>query len=192
MPICAWIEQERHGKMGYMARPDRISRRQDLNVILPGVQTILCVGLNYFPGKVPTHSQDPSRGRISNYAWGVDYHEVMTPRLQALADWLKAQTRLSVQNRVYVDTGAILERDHGETAVFGFTGKNTMLINPKHGSWFFLGEILTTLNLTDNRQPPILNQNRPPAAPASAARLPARPTLSHSLMCLMPAAVFLI
>ena len=150
----AWIEQERHGKMGYLARPDRMVRRQDLNVILPGVQTILCVGLNYFPGKVPAHiAQDPSRARISNYAWGVDYHDVMTPRLQELAAWLQSQAQAQVQNRVYVDTGAILERDHGETAVLGFTGKNTMLINPRHGSFFFLGEILTTLPMTDNRQP---------------------------------------
>ncbi|NHZ71547.1 MAG: tRNA epoxyqueuosine(34) reductase QueG [Aquificales bacterium] len=153
-----WIEQERQGKMGYLARPDRIIRRQNLNVILPGVQTILCVGLNYFPGKLPPHiAQDPSRGRISNYAWGVDYHDVMTPRLKELAAWLQAQTTEDVQSRVYVDTGAILERDHGETAVFGFTGKNSMLINPKHGSFFFLGEILTTLPLPTNQKSSIVN-----------------------------------
>jgi epoxyqueuosine reductase len=156
-----WIEQERYGSMGYMARPDRISRRQDLNVILPGVQTILCVGLNYFPGQLPPAiSQDPSRGRIANYAWGVDYHDVMTPRLQELAAWLQAQTDNAVENRVYVDTGAILERDHGETAVFGFTGKNTMLINPKQGSWFFLGEILTTLPLSVSHE--LLPENHIP------------------------------
>ncbi len=172
----AWIEQERHGKMGYLARPDRIVRRQDLNVILPGVQTVLCVGLNYFPGKVPTHiAQDPSRARISNYAWGVDYHDVMTPRLQELAAWLQGQSQAEVQSRVYVDTGAILERDHGETAVFGFTGKNTMLINPRHGSFFFLGEILTTLNLTDNRQPPLLNLKSPSCGSCQRCQ-PACPT----------------
>ncbi len=154
----AWVAQERHGKMGYLARTDRISRRQDLNVILPGVQTIICVGLNYFPGKLPAHiAQDPGRGRISNYAWGVDYHDVMTPRLKEVASWLQAQTDEQVENRVYVDTGAILERDHGETAVFGFTGKNTMLINPRLGSFFFLGEILTTLPLRENRQSSIVN-----------------------------------
>ncbi|PID85862.1 MAG: tRNA epoxyqueuosine(34) reductase QueG [Chloroflexi bacterium] len=148
-----WVAQERHGKMGYLARPDRISRRQDLNLILPGVQTIICVGLNYFPGKLPAHiAQDPGRGRISNYAWSLDYHDVMTPRLKEIATWLQAQTDETVDSRVYVDTGAILERDHGETAVFGFTGKNTMLINPRHGSFFFLGEILTTLPLANNYQ----------------------------------------
>ncbi len=143
-----WIDQERHAQMGYMARPDRVVRRQDLNVILPNVQTIVCVGLDYYTQSIPPPiAQDPSRGRISNYAWGVDYHEVMTPRLQALAAWLQAQTLNEVQSKVYVDTGAILERDHGETAAFGFTGKNTMLIAPRRGSWFFLGELLTTLPL---------------------------------------------
>lgn len=148
-----WIAQEMHGQMGYLARPDRLIRRRDLNVILPDVQTILCVGLDYHTLRVPKAiADDPSRGRISNYAWGVDYHDVMTPRLQELADWLRQTAaargiKTDVQNKVYVDTGAILERDHAESAGLGFTGKNTMLIAPQHGSWFFLGELLTTLPL---------------------------------------------
>jgi epoxyqueuosine reductase len=141
-----WLERGYQGEMGYMARPDRVARRQDLNLILPGVQTIVCVGLNYYAGRLPTAvSQDPSRGRISNYAWGPDYHDIMTPRLEALADWLRQAAGGQSANRVYVDTGAILERDHAETAGLGFTGKNTMLIQPRAGSWFFLGEILMTL-----------------------------------------------
>jgi epoxyqueuosine reductase len=144
-----WIEREQHAQMGYMARPDRVARRQDLNVILPGVQTIVCVGLDYYTRPIPSAiAQDPSRGRISNYAWAADYHDVMTPRLQELAQWLHAQYPGAVEGRVYVDTGAILERDHAETAGLGFTGKNTMLIGPRRGSWFFLGELLTTLPLT--------------------------------------------
>ncbi len=151
-----WLEQERHGAMGYLARPDRLARRQDLQVILPGVQSMVCVGLDYYTQKLPEHiAADPSRGRISNYAWGVDYHEVMTPRLEALGAWLTAvvkarhltTTENPVAHKVYVDTGAILERDHGEEAGFGFVGKNTMLIAPQRGSWFFLGELLTTLPL---------------------------------------------
>jgi epoxyqueuosine reductase len=144
-----WIEQSYHGLMGYLARPDRLARRQDLNVILPGVQSLVCVGLDYHTMRVPDEvAADPSRGRISNYAWGVDYHDVMTPRLHALGAWLSAQVAGDVANRVYVDTGAIIERDHAESAGFGFIGKNTMLIGPQHGSWFFLGELLTTVPLT--------------------------------------------
>ncbi len=141
-----WTEAEMHGLMGYMARPDRIARRRDLNVILPGVRSLVCVALNYFTFRVPEEiANDPSRGRISNYAWGVDYHELMTPRLKALAEWLQeALQPEAVAYKVYVDTGAILERDHAETAGLGFTGKNTMLIHPRQGSWLFLGEMLTT------------------------------------------------
>ncbi|GIK55868.1 MAG: tRNA epoxyqueuosine(34) reductase QueG [Chloroflexi bacterium] len=161
-----WLEVGMHGRMAYLARPDRIARRRDLNIILPGVQTIICVGLDYAtPPLPPAIANDPSRGRISNYAWGPDYHEVMTPRLAELADWLIAQVEgvstlttrnlaplsASVQSRVYVDTGAILERDHAESAGLGFTGKNTMLIHPRRGSFFFLGEILTTLEIGDWR-----------------------------------------
>jgi epoxyqueuosine reductase len=148
-----WIDAEMHGQMGYLARPDRLARRQDLNHILPGVQTIICVGLEYSTVPVPAAiANDPSRGRISNYAWGVDYHEVMTPRLEELAAWLKAQQPASdVATKVYVDTGAILERDHAAAAGLGFTGKNTMLIAPQRGSFFFLGEILTTLEIRDWR-----------------------------------------
>jgi epoxyqueuosine reductase len=148
-----WIAKAQHGEMAYMARPDRVARRQDLGVILPGVQSIVCVGLDYYSLQLPAGiADDPSRGRISNYAWAADYHDVMTPRLQALADWLRAQAvpagpSRAVHSRVYVDTGAILERDHAETAGVGFTGKNTMLIAPQRGSWFFLGELLTTMPL---------------------------------------------
>ncbi|MDT8305210.1 MAG: tRNA epoxyqueuosine(34) reductase QueG [Anaerolineae bacterium] len=149
-----WVAQEYHGQMGYMARPDRLARRQDLNVILPGVRSLISVGLDYATLAPPPHiAEDPSRGRMSNYAWGADYHDVMTPRLQELAAWLAAQAGGEVHSRVYVDTGAILERDHAAAAGLGFVGKNTMLIGPRRGSWFFLGELLTTLPLEPDPAP---------------------------------------
>lgn len=139
-----WIDAGMHGDMGYLARPDRVSRRRNLAVVLPGIQSIVCVGLNYDPPPMPASvARDPSRGLISNYAWSEDYHQVMEPRLRALASWLEQESRLAVSSKVYVDTGAILERDHAETAGLGFTGKNTMLIAPRRGSWLFLGELLT-------------------------------------------------
>ncbi len=144
-----WIHDGFHGAMAYMARPDRIVRRQDPEVILPDVQTIICVALDYFTRPVPDHiARNPGRARISNYSWGQDYHDLMTPRLEELASWLRTGDR-EAKTRVYVDTGAILERDHAETAGLGFTGKNSMLIAPQSGSWHFLGEILTTRRLVD-------------------------------------------
>ena len=149
-----WIAAGMHGEMGYLARPDRLARRADLNVILPGVRSLIAVALNYAPPLVPQALlTDPRRGRISNYAWGADYHAVMIPRLQALADWLREQAGEEVACRVYVDTGAILERDHAQQAGLGFIGKNTLLIHPRRGSYLFLGEVLTTLALDDYTGP---------------------------------------
>lgn len=142
-----WIERGMHGEMGYMARPDRVARRRDLNAILPGVKSLIVVGLDFGGLDVPPDAlTDPARGRIAAYAWGVDYHDVMTPRLEALANWLRLESGYPGRmGRVYVDTGAILERSHAHEAGLGFVGKNTMLIHPRRGSYFFLGEILTPL-----------------------------------------------
>jgi epoxyqueuosine reductase len=143
-----------HGTMGYMARPDRQQRRRDLNAILPGAQSMIVVGLDYGTLTVPNELlNDPSRGRIAAYAWGLDYHDVMTPRLHQLAEWLCVESGQRVTHRVYVDTGAILERSHGQQAGLGFTGKNTMLIHPRRGSSFFLGEILTNMEFDTYDQP---------------------------------------
>lgn len=147
-----WVAQEMHGTMGYLSRPDRVARRRDLNLIVPGVRALVMVGLEYGTGQLPPELlHDPSRGRIAAYAWGSDYHEVMLPRLEALAAWLDSAaqdaTSAPPQQRVYVDTGAVLERSHAQQAGIGFTGKNTMLIHPRRGSSFFLGELLTTLDV---------------------------------------------
>ncbi len=150
----AWIAAQMQGDMAYLARPDRLARREDLGLILPGVASMVCVGLDYStPPLPPAVATDPGRGRISNYAWGVDYHAVMTPRLETLGRWLAQATQQPVRHKVYVDTGAILERDHAETAGLGFTGKNTLLIHPRRGSYFFLGELLTTAPLMPDPAP---------------------------------------
>ena len=79
------------------------------------------------------------------YAWGLDYHDVMQPQLEIFSAWLQKEASQQVNQRVYVDTGAILERSHAQQAGMGFIGKNTMLIHPRRGSNFFLGEIITPL-----------------------------------------------
>ncbi len=119
--------------MAYMARPDRIARRQDLNDNFTRRENQLFVlaWITITRSVPPSIAEDPSRGRISNYAWGRDYHDLMTPRLEELAAWLRARDP-QAQTRVYVDTGAILERDHAESAGLGFTGKNSMLIAPQN------------------------------------------------------------
>ncbi len=138
-----WVANGMHGKMGYLARPDRQIRRRDLNAILPGARSLVLVGMDY-RAQVPPHLlTDPARGRVASYAWNVDYHDVMAPMLADLAGWMRDTYSVAVSHKVYVDTGAILERSHAQQAGMGFIGKNTMLIHPRRGSYFFLGEIIT-------------------------------------------------
>src|SRR5205085_10655240 len=148
-----WLDQGQQGEMGYMARPDRQARRRDLGAILPGAQSLVIVGLDYHTLRLPAEAlSDPSRGRIAAYAWGADYHKLMLPRLKELAAWLRAEGGQTA-SRAYVDTGAILERSHAQQAGLGFTGKNTMLINPRRGSDFFLGELVTSALFDEYDEP---------------------------------------
>ena len=146
-----WIDAGMHVPMGYLARPDRVARRRDLSVILPGVRSLVVVALDYGSAAPAELLTDPARGRFAAYAWGRDYHDVLLGKLESLAAWLSAET--GGAHRAYVDTGAILERSHGQAAGLGFTGKNTLLIHPRRGSLFFLGEILTTLDADEYDAP---------------------------------------
>lgn len=143
-----WIENQMHGAMAYMARPDRVERRRDLNLILPGARSLIVVALDYSTTPIPAEIlTDPSRGRISNYAWGADYHTIMLARLEQLIEFLRNRIGDALAARAFVDYGPLLERDHAEQAGLGFIGKNTMLIHPRRGSFMFLGEILTSAEL---------------------------------------------
>ncbi len=148
----AWLALGYQGEMGYMARPDRVERREDPARILPGARSIVCVGLNYYPGELPADITDaPARGLVSNYAWGLDYHDLMLARLKELAAFasheLSGEVGTHVKSRAYVDTGPILERAYAARAGLGFIGKNTCLIHPQMGSWLFLGELLLDVEL---------------------------------------------
>jgi epoxyqueuosine reductase len=149
-----WLEAGMHGSMGYMAREDRVARREDLNVILPGARSLIIIGLDYASIQPPDHLlNDPVRGRISNYAWGIDYHDVLRERLEMLNVFLRDKAGANIKTRAYVDTGAILERSHAASGNMGFIGKNTMLINPHGGSYFFLGEVITDAELAYDPPP---------------------------------------
>jgi epoxyqueuosine reductase len=144
----AWLDRGYHGEMGYLARPDRIERRENPAAVLPGVRSVVCVGLDYYPGPPADHPRRVApRGAISNYAWGADYHELMTSRLEQLAGFAGDSIPGTGAHRVYVDTGPVLERGYAAAAGLGFIGKNTCLIHPRMGSWLFLGELLLDVEL---------------------------------------------
>ena len=149
-----WINRGMQGGMAYLARPDRVKRRQNLNQILPGAKSLIVVGMDYLSRFAGAEAlEDPSRGRIAAYAWGLDYHKVLELRLAQLAEWLADEAGSTSELKVYVDTGAILERSHGQQAGIGFIGKNTMLIQPRRGSHFFVGEIITALEFEEYDEP---------------------------------------
>ncbi len=141
-----WLSQGYAAEMTWLGREP--GRREDLRQVLPGAQSVVVVGLSYFVLDPPAELwRDPSRGRIARYAWGLDYHDVMLPRLRELGEFVEQEVGRAVNRRVYVDTGPVLERDFAAQAGLGFIGKNTLLINPKIGSYLFLGEILVDVEL---------------------------------------------
>lgn len=151
--FIAWLEAGYAGTMAYMAREPE--RRQDPRNVLNGARSVVSVGLSYYTFRLPDDIlNDPSRGIISNYAWGTDYHDLMLPRLKALAAFIQAEVGGAVAIRAYVDTGPLLERDMAVQAGLGFTGKNTCLIHPRLGSYLFLGEVLTDMEIEPDPLPP--------------------------------------
>ena len=135
-----WVEAGYAGTMGYIER--RLAERLDAGLVLPGARASVCVALNYYQGERPEHA---SWAPVARYAWGRDYHDVMRPRLEALNRHLEEAS--GCRGKVYVDTGPVPERDLAAQAGLGWVGKNTMLIHPDLGSWFFLGVVLTTAEL---------------------------------------------
>ena len=142
--FAEWIARGFAGEMAYLT--SQAARRSDLLVAFPWARSVLCVALQYDTPH-PYSTQAPAdKGWISRYAWGDDYHDVM----QAMLDRLLARWRAAAgpfEARSYVDTGPIVERAYAAAAGVGAWGKNTCLLHPEHGSWFFLGEIVSELTL---------------------------------------------
>lgn len=133
----AWIERGYAGDMSYL--PRGLEKRRDSTLPVEGTSHAIVVGLNY-------GGREPS-GPIARYARGDDYHEVMISRLNELHRWLESELGRPISGKPYVDTGPILERDLARRAGLGWFGKNTNLINPRTGSFFFIGALLVDLDL---------------------------------------------
>lgn len=143
-----WLREEAHGEMEYMQRGEE--KRRDPQKILPGARSVIVVALNYFQGnsepewRLTAGTKKRDRGRIARYAWGGDYHDIIQAKLKQIDHFLRGHGGIQ---KYYVDTGPVLERDYAARAGTGWHGKSTMLINEKLGTWFFLAEVLTTLQL---------------------------------------------
>lgn len=143
-----WLSAQHHGQMAYLATPRARHRRADPRHILPECRSILVLGLRHAkPPPAPPPTAAHPQGRVAAYAWGDDYHEVLPPRLEALVAYIETLVGAPVPNRLYTDTGPLLERDLAQRAGLGWIGKNSMLINPQSGSYYLLAEILLGIEL---------------------------------------------
>lgn len=136
--LQSWLDQGFQADMAWMSNP----KRQDIRQLMPTVQSVVCVALNYYqPQERP---ERPDLAKISRYGWGRDYHRILHKRLKALALWLQDQ---GFEARYYADTGPIQDKVWAERAGLGWIAKNSNLITREYGSWVFLGGILTSASL---------------------------------------------
>ena len=147
-PFAEWVGRGYAGDMAYLTR--QVAKRSDLRAAFPWARSVLCVGLQYDTGGPYSTAAPANRGWISRYAWGDDYHDVMKAMLDRVVERLRAEAG-PFEARAYVDTGPIAEKAWAAAAGLGAWGKNACLLHPEHGSWFFLGEIVTDLDLPADR-----------------------------------------
>lgn len=139
-----WLAEGRHGDMIWME--ERAHHRESPAGLWPEVKSVISLGMSYAPAADPLAlAEAGDRGRISVYAQGADYHDVMKKALKALGRWLAQEAGCDL--KVFVDTAPVMEKPLAEAAGLGWQGKHTNLVSREHGSWLFLGAIYTTLEL---------------------------------------------
>lgn len=140
--LNTWLENNFYGQMSWMARePDK---RNDPRLLFPEVQAIIVVALNYFTDH--KHEDDPTAGKISRYAWGDDYHDVLREKLTELLEWIKSE-KPDVAGKICVDTSPFMDKAWAVRAGLGWLGKHTNLITTELGSWVFIGSLLLNIEL---------------------------------------------
>jgi epoxyqueuosine reductase len=140
--FLGWLGDGCHGEMEWMARTPE--RRCDPREVLAGCRSVICLALNYYQGSSPFPAGAEGGYRIARYAWNDDYHDLIWAKLKGFDERL---ARFGGTQRYYVDTGPVLERDFAADAGLGWNGKSTVQIHRRLGTWFFLAELLTTLDL---------------------------------------------
>jgi epoxyqueuosine reductase len=139
-----WLDAGRHGEMLWME--DRAEQRGSPRGLWPDVRSVIMLGMSYAPGRDPLAlAEAGDRGRISVYAQGRDYHDVVKKGLKSLAHWLVEQQQSAL--KVFVDTAPVMEKPLAEAAGLGWQGKHSNLVSRSHGSWLFLGAIYSEMAL---------------------------------------------
>jgi epoxyqueuosine reductase len=145
-----WLAKGYAGEMAWMHRT--ADRRADVREVIPAARSVIVTGTLYNTDRPYSQDVDPGVARISRYAWGDDYHDVLKARLEDLVTWMRAEAADPFDARAYVDTGPVQERVYAQYAGLGWIGKNSCLIHPELGSWLFLGEVICTLALEPDAQ----------------------------------------
>lgn len=140
--LFEWLDRGFHGEMAWLSREPH--KRTDPRLVFPEARSVISTAVNYYsPAR---HEIDPTRGKISRYAWGDDYHEVVREKLRRLLDWIVTEDA-NARGKICVDTAPVMDKAWAQRAGVGWIGKHTNLITKDHGSWVFLGEILLNLDL---------------------------------------------
>jgi epoxyqueuosine reductase len=145
-----WLARGYAGEMAWMART--ADRRRDVRAVMPHARSVIVTGTLYNTNRPYSIDRAPGVARISRYAWGDDYHDVLKPRLDALVAWMRRESAQTFDALTYVDTGPVQERVYAQYAGLGWIGKNTCLISPELGSWLFLGVVIASVALEPDAQ----------------------------------------
>ncbi len=144
--LLVWVQNRMQGEMDYMAR--NVEKRLDPRLLVENARSVISVLLNYFPLE---KQADPDAPVLSKYAFGTDYHFVMKDKLDALLNFIQSEIA-PCEGRFFVDSAPVLDRAWAARAGLGWIGKNTNLISPEHGSFFFIGELIIDLELPANEK----------------------------------------
>jgi len=136
-----WLNRSYQGKMGYME--NHFDKRLDPRILVPGAKSVVSLLLNYYP---EANQQNPSAPKISKYAYGEDYHAVIKDKLFQLFEFIQDEIG-EVAGRVFVDSAPVMDKVWAKKSGLGWVGKNANLIHPKHGSFFFIAELIIDLEL---------------------------------------------
>jgi epoxyqueuosine reductase len=143
-----WLARGYHGEMSWMARD--VHNRIDPREIFPQARSVVVVALNYYTPH--EHQQNTATGKVSRYAWGDDYHDVVKAKLTSLLAWIREQEPLA-EGKVCVDIQPTMDKAWAVRAGLGWLGKHSNVITPEHGSWVFIGELLLNLELECDTEP---------------------------------------
>jgi epoxyqueuosine reductase len=140
--LTSWLENGYHAQMQYMA--NHFDKRTNPQRLVEGTKTIISLLHNYYPSQQPTNTDKP---KIARYAYGKDYHKVLKKKLKTLYEYIQSDLYPDLNGRYFVDSAPVLERALAYNSGLGWVGKNSNLIHPKHGSYFFISEIFVNFEL---------------------------------------------